>query len=350
MIQHIFIMLGDACNISCRYCMQHPLVTKRLGRKISNRVYQFINRAIAINGGPCITLYGGEPLLYLPAIKEIVLRYPSLDFGIISNCKALSQDVVDFCNEHDICIALSYDGYNVMKTRGYNAVKEKLPLLLQLKRFCLTGVMTPYSYPLDLLDAFEDVDKLYFAKHNKHIGVNIDLVRDTGWHIKDLLEFDYDKLECQLRLLATEYLGHIYKNTDAPYTHIAYMQRIVDQLYNSDAGKMSKGVFCGNGTTVMNIDLDGNLYPCHNTTTSIGDIDTPAMEYMAALDKFDTTPERRQKVCRDCKVLPMCRGGCMLVNDLSYYCKLRKAYYGTIMDALESYAKEHANDISSTDS
>ena len=79
----IHLILGYACNHHCRYCVQElngrpPNFTKH----VSPVVFESLN-AMARSIAPLklrITFFGGEPLLYLSAIKEVLanVREPNI--------------------------------------------------------------------------------------------------------------------------------------------------------------------------------------------------------------------------------------------------------------------------------
>lgn len=343
-VNRIFIMLGNLCNLNCKYCLQHPLMNTFIGSKISPNLYDFLYN-YKFNKNVRITFYGGEPLLYFPVIKEIVYNLPAnkFNFGIISNGKLLNQEIVDFCNNNHMGFALSWDGRNSNITRGYNAIEDKKELIYQLEGLFLTGVMTPYSYPKELLEDFSKVYDEYKAIHRIGLGINIDLIMDTGLHNKELLEFDYDKLEKEMNELITMFdekdLNYMNSNVH-PVIHQWIQKLAIPYNQYKAYGTTNTRSKCGNGYSVANIDLKGNLYPCHNTSTSIGTYDSynnlswSEEEYNKKIKDGDLVINRLQTTCKDCKVRYICKGGCKLVTDLSNFCKLRKAIYGPIIDYL----------------
>lgn len=89
----LYIMLGNECNLHCRYCVQRNLVEHPIARHISPKFWKFF---MSIRDNVRVVFYGGEPLLYFPAIKEIVTRRPNLSYHMPSNCKLLTDEMVDF--------------------------------------------------------------------------------------------------------------------------------------------------------------------------------------------------------------------------------------------------------------
>ena len=41
-VHTVFLMLGNNCNMNCKYCLQHPLVTRQLTNKVNPEIYDFL--------------------------------------------------------------------------------------------------------------------------------------------------------------------------------------------------------------------------------------------------------------------------------------------------------------------
>lgn len=83
---------------------------------------------------------------------------------------------------------------------------------------------------------------------------------------------------------------------------------------------------CSNGYSVLNLDLDGNLYPCHNTSESCGTIYDNYFTYLNKIITSDTSIRHLTNECKECSVVSVCNGGCKLVSDearANTYCKLK---------------------------
>ena len=100
-INTVFLMLGNSCNMNCAYCLQHPLVHKPLTKDVNPEIYDFLEEISRENARPLhLQFYGGEPLLYFGTIqevtKEIEKRKLPMTFGIITNGRALTDEMVRF--------------------------------------------------------------------------------------------------------------------------------------------------------------------------------------------------------------------------------------------------------------
>lgn len=344
-ISRIYIMLGSACNMSCSYCLQHPLVHGQLAREIDPQIYDFLEQVAEENqsGRITLTFYGGEPLLYFAAIKELVQttrsRGVSCSYGVISNGRAITEEITDFFNEHDFSVTISWDGFNTDETRGFDvfAIPELKARLLRLKNLGLSGVISARAYPLELLEAFQKLSDEYTAVQGAPLGVNLDEIMDTGLADRRLLAIDYNRIEKEMRLLAGLYLDNIVSGRENPgdYTKMAYLEKLfqtASNFYLKHDGRLQRQTsYCGNGLTVLNMDLNGNLYPCHNTDVKTGSISSGFFAYLQKILAGETLLRHREE-CLECPVLAFCKGGCKLVKDKTEYCRLKRALFLPVLE------------------
>ena len=348
-IDTIFLMLGNECNLSCIYCLQHPLVEHQLARKVNDDVIDFIKDAAESNNGKSLYLqfYGGEPLLYYPAIKEVVTKLGNIDniqFSVISNSKLLTAEMVDFFNQHNFNYTVSWDGARVLETRGFDALElgsEVRNQLMRLNRLSMSAVISAKNYPKSIVDEFQNIDDEYLAIHGNHIGWNFDLVFDTGINNREILDIDYDRVAQDMLGMSNYFLDVIHNRADKfrfiEFQLISSLINRVRNHYSKTDDRIKSTCCCSNGYSVLNIDLEGNLYPCHNTSESIGSIYDPFWKYLDNVIRGDSTIDRINNRCKDCPVFSLCNGGCKLVSDSvldDTYCRLKIAYLYPLINLL----------------
>lgn len=326
-INKIFLMLGEKCNLQCKYCLQHDLV-KQCSAEIDENVMNFIRSKIVDYRRLKIIFYGGEPLVYWNTIKYVVTHLSgNVSFGIITNGKLLDEKKIDFINDFDISVTLSWDGKNVLQTRGYDVLKENISVL-QVNKLSLSCVLSKYTYPLDFLNEAEQFMKAYRMIHQRNLGLNIDTIMDFG-NCSELRQMDLDKIKSQV-----EYI--IKHKTDK----IAYYT-IVEQLeskYLFYKKYVDKRCRCSNGYSVWNVDLKGNIYRCHNSGEKIGTINNSEKIVIDKANKLDPTFNNYQNKCKDCFVQPLCRSGCPLIDEKGrndYYCDIKNAYYSAFIEDVD---------------
>lgn len=351
----IFIMLGNSCNMNCVYCLQHPLVHKAIAKDINKDIYQFIAQTVEDNDGRSLQLqfYGGEPLVYYDKIKEIVatvkeMKIPHIRFSIITNGRAITDETVEFFNSNNFNVAISWDGKNVLQTRGYDSFSPFTPLrrrIMRINNLCISSVMSSKAYPIEILEGQQELDDQYFKLTGNHIMSNIDLIFDTGLPDKGLLYFDDKRLKKEMVELLDYYFDHGQdKKFDLKVNWIGQMLQRLNYFYGKDQnnGRYAAEICaCSNGYSTLNLDLAGNLYTCHNVSSPVGTIYSSYYRYMAEIVRGDPT-KRHQEECANCPAVYQCMGGCKLVSDEARketYCHLRRIVYGTIIGVLQAYGE-----------
>lgn len=354
-INTIFLMLGNECNLNCKYCLQHPLVTHPISHEINPDIYDFMEQICKENEGHILDIrfWGGEPLVFYPTIQEVVDGVKSkklpIRFALMTNGKLLNKEMVEYFIKNKINVSISWDGPNVLETRGYDVIKEKKELLFKLPRLFVSAVLSSKAYPKEILEAFQELDDEYREIHNgKHIGINIDDIFNTGDVPEELLDIDYDRVSREIEEMTYHWLKIASDNNgfneSDQYMKDYYINDLFQYAYTfySDKPGCNNGKWdkywcvCSNGYSTLNLGIDGKLYPCHNTSHSIGTIYDTYFKYLKNLIKEDLTFQIRD-TCKDCEVLSYCLGGCKMVsieNREKTYCKLKKAVFSPVLKIL----------------
>ena len=329
-VKKIFLMLGPKCNLQCKYCLQHDMVDHDTSM-VKPEVKEWLQEQVPTDfERPFrIIFYGGEPLVYWNAIKDVVESIKgNVQFAMISNGKLMTSDKVDFINDYNVCVTISWDGANVEKTRGYDVVKNN-PCILDIKRLGFSAVLSSYTYPLDFLNEINPILLEYKRIHGVSPNLNIDTIMDFG-NCGELREMDCRKITEQMKFI----IEHKKEKT-------AYY-RIVDQLqrkYVFYREYVDKRAVCGNGYTIWNVDVNGDLYRCHNCGEKVGTIFDEPADVLARVKELDPTYEHYQEKCRTCPAQPLCRSGCPLIDAKGreeYFCDIRKAYLSPIIEDINT--------------
>lgn len=364
-IDLIFIMLGSGCNFQCRYCMQdldgkpHKNV---LPTEINEDIFDFIeNIANTQDSILSLQFYGGEPFLYFNKIKYIVEKtkhIKNIRYCAISNGSLITKEIVDFINKYDFHVGISYDGVRTLDTRKQDVFLTNKENILNINNLGLTGVVSAYSSPKDILDGTIPLDNEYYKKHSKHLSISHDEIYDTNLFDRTLLSVDYDKVYKEVEEYMNLWLQIVKGNlsyteqefNEKYYIPFTYINNFVKNCKwflqrQSMSNSINKYITrCMNGTKILNMDLEGNLYGCHNVyTTKLGNIYSNYYVYLINALKDDNTYDTYQKRCSKCEAYPLCQGGCKLITDEVYeqtYCKLKKAVFLPVIHGL---LKEYNN-------
>ena len=347
-VRTIFLMLGSKCNFRCKYCMQcgKEGITSPLPEEINPEIFEFIKELANQQNPQTLGLhfYGGEPLVYFNSIKKIVNETKNISnvrYSIITNGRLITDEIANYFNNNDFAVCVSWDGKISNITRGYDIFSDPInkKAILKINNLCLNAVYSSYAYPLDILKDFSEISFEYSKIHNYHTDFNIDEIFDTDIQDRTLFDIDYNRMYNEIDNIFKRYCTDNPEQTNiAEKTYIGYLlSRINNYIKANDNGfEYNYLTNCGSGITVLNMDMQGNLYNCHNSSVVIGMIKDNYVKYISNLIKNDNS-KKFYKVCKDCKVLSLCRGGCKLMSKEkreNSYCKLKKAVFSPIIDNL----------------
>ena len=364
-IRTIFLMMGSSCNANCIYCMQGDKEKKSeapLPSEINNSIYHFIddmctdtmklNKEKNWDGKFTLLFFGGEPLLYFDKIKEIVERVekinPFVSFSIITNGLLINKEVCEYLNAHNFEVTVSWDGKNSTQTRGFDVFNTKnAENILLLDQLSVNAIISNRAYPEDIFESFGVLNEVYTKIHDYPVNPMTEpLIIDKRCSPMDLDDFNEEKIFSQMKEATLWYLN--VKENDIPLEPDTYPKyKIMDFLYtNYKNNKENNSVIfreaCCCGWDNMNIDLAGNLYPCHNLKTSLGNIDDMEMNtYFQELMKYEMRETFSRKECNECEVRYSCEGGCKMVTDeiKERYCSYKKMLYRGMIEGIKEHEK-----------
>ncbi|MFN0168657.1 MAG: His-Xaa-Ser system radical SAM maturase HxsB [Bryobacteraceae bacterium] len=116
---HLFVVTLR-CNNRCVYCQASRQCEDRQGfdmsRETADRAVEFMFRSPSSQLK--VEFQGGEPLLNFPLVQHIVSRARErgaalgrpVEFVLCSNLSLLDENVLRFCDEHDVTLSTSLDG------------------------------------------------------------------------------------------------------------------------------------------------------------------------------------------------------------------------------------------------
>ena len=341
-----------SCNLSCPYCLQGMKKDKKtISNEDLNRVLSFVKHRLSeaekegmAIGKMNVTIYGGEPLMakrqviafcdHLQAIAES--EGIELNTQIISNCTLLDDEMMDLMKNYNISIQVSIDGNKNEhdKTRIRHDGSGTFDTIVEnLKRMKDKGLKKNIVIRINVnesnVESAEQImgllrdysDDIYFAFVSKYRGFNdsFDLCLSNQGYSEILTKKIYPIYE--------KYGLPVYRpfGKEAPCSICTENRYVVDAnldvykceiLVNQPDAKV--GVIDNNGNVIYN----SNFYK-----------------------QMSVSPDRNAK-CRDCKLLPLCGGGCVGKEYLNrtlknsdfdcYHCKMQEK---DLMVYLRDYVK-----------
>ncbi len=306
-LKALCLHMAHDCNLSCRYCFAGQgtygtggIMDIETAKKAIDLVSKTPRRSVEID------FFGGEPLLNLEAIKEVVAYCEGIDkdfhFTLTTNGVLLDKDA-DWIDETMDNVVLSVDGRRQVNDRmrktksgggSYDVIMPKFKDFVKNrdKDYYVRATFTRKN-----LDFSEDVKHLA-GEGFRHLSCEPVVTQDPELAIR---EEDLDKIKDQYdeiaRLVEEDELDFFHFNIDL------------------DAGpclqKLVSG--CGAGVDYLAVAPDGKLYPCHQFVGEdefvIGNVDegitNPALQEL-----FYNAVLGNKEGCSECWNKYFCSGGC----------------------------------------
>lgn len=302
------------CNFECPYCYE-TANNKFINDEVKEAIYKKITSLLSIGKDINIVWFGGEPLLAKNIIKE------------------MSEEISQICKKYNkIC---TFD----MSSNGYLLDNSTI---LDLLKVGVNTIQITIDGPPKIHDSKRKLKGSTSGTFYKIVD-NIKVGLKSGMHFRirvNVDKFNYTSLEKLLKILAKEDLQscfvHLacvgdYNDYDTNNTITAeeYGQILIGfsnllkkygfQHYDDLCYPFSKFSSCS--AEVENqliIDPDGYLYKCiveiGSIKKSYGNVLNYSDDYSESINnlKYLMISPFERKECVNCKVLPICMGGCAL--------------------------------------
>jgi uncharacterized protein len=316
---NFYVTLTTNCNLHCRYCYGkscedfgsdfHGLtIDYSVPSSIAYPV-DALRDFLKTNEDTVLIFYGGEPLLRLDKIREIMNAIPSARFVIQTNGLTLDRIEPEYLNRFE-SIFVSLDGNEEVTDyyRGRGTYRKVASNLRKIRDNGFTGEIVARM----TVEEATEIDTQVLA-----LIANTELpISSVHWQLDALFwQNDYPKRQVadwanlnynpRLRKLIRAWVDHMKETGEVwrLYPLVGVMQSLL-------SGESSH-LRCGAGWTVFNIQTDGNITPC------------PVMAGMKDfyLGNIRETPPPRLKdsvypsePCTSCELYKICGGRCLYAN------------------------------------
>lgn len=321
-IKALCLHVAHDCNIRCKYCFasqgdfkgDRGLMPLETGKKAFD--------LIVANSGTRrnleVDFFGGEPLMNFDVVKELVAYGRSLEgpnnknfrFTLTTNGVLMTDEVIDFANEHMDNVVLSLDGnqetndfmrpsvngagtYDIIVPRFKKLIEKRLN-----KSYYVRGTFTRFN-----TDFAKDVI------HMADLGfkmTSVEPVVSEPHHEYSLRDSDLPVIFEQYEMLAEEMLKRA--KTDQAFKFFHFM---IDLGQGPCVIKRLSG--CGAGAEYIAVTPEGDIYPCHqfvgNEDFKMGNVNTGELN-MTINNQFKNAHVYNKEKCKTCWAKFYCSGGC----------------------------------------
>lgn len=336
-VKALCLHIAHDCNLKCRYCFagegeyhgDRSMMSAEVGKKA-------IDFLIAHSGNRHnleIDFFGGEPLMNLDVVKEIVTYARGLEkennknfrFTMTTNGVLLNDENIKYFNETMHNVVLSIDGRKEINDRmrptpngksSYDLIVDKFKKVAESRN--QTDYYVRGTFTSENLDFSEDV------LHMADLGfkqISCEPVVTTDDMPYALKEEHLPQLFAEYEKLAEEM--HKRRNEGKGFNFFHFM---IDLNQGPCVTKRLSG--CGAGCEYMAVTPWGDLYPCHQFVGidefKMGDVDH-GIENDNKLKMFKGTNVYTKNDCKDCWAKFYCSGGCS-ANSHQFYGDIKKSY------------------------
>ncbi|NMF89001.1 quinohemoprotein amine dehydrogenase maturation protein [Aromatoleum petrolei] len=319
----IVLNVNTGCNLSCTYCYKEDLTTPSKGDKLdletAKKGIELLLREGAKRSQVNVVFFGGEPLTNMPLIRAITAyaedrcreEGKQLDLSLTTNATLLTEEIVDYFDEHRFGVSISMDGPQAIHDRRRRTIggKGTYEVVAAKTRMLLSRYKSrPVGARVTLTAGYSDVSAIHhhlkdeigfaevgFAPVTSNPVTTFNLVGDELRGVFD-----------SMKSLGREYVEAAIRGENTGFSN---MHQMLSDLYEG----RRKALPCGAGVGLLAVDHKGELNLCHRFTGSelptFGNVDSgiAKVELGAFLEH---ALDRSERGCATCRIRNLCSGGC----------------------------------------
>lgn len=326
-VRHVVLEATHACQLRCKYCFVDEYYPQ--GLDMSKMDFETARAFLSthLKGDDVhIGFFGGEPLLNMGLIKEVVKyardHYKHCSFGVTTNGLALlskhgGQTILDYLSENRFSGVYSIDGpkqaHDEMRVfaDGSGSWDKVMESLLATKgsnfrpTLRATFSVSIVNSGCSLKDRVEFLNGLFYDGIGSHVSVEpVALTESTCIRKPEsgITADQVSRLESQY-VSATKWLAEEFNAGRKPHWHqvVLYASRLFYRNHNMTE--------CGAGKGYMAVNAKGEVFSCHREMNSrIGTVSGGLEPELR--DKWMDNRIQNRSGCMECPIRFCCGGGC----------------------------------------
>lgn len=328
-IKALCLNITHDCNLRCKYCFadegKYHGARKIMSLEVAKKAIDFVIAHSGPRKNIEIDLFGGEPLIAIKEIKEIIkyareqekVHNKVIRFTMTTNATLLNDEIMEYMDKEMGNIVLSIDGRpevnDKVRTRvdGSGTYEGILPKIKEMvdrrdksKTYYVRGTFTHEN-----IDFYNDI------KHLADLGfkeISVEPVVLPDEHPLSLKEEDLPTIFENYDKLYEDMLERYENGNEFKFYHFNIDLQGGPCVYKRISG-------CGAGHEYIAVTPDGDIYPCHqfvgNEDFKLGTIFNEDKDINWEITKtFKSAHIYNKPACRECWARFYCSGGCQANN------------------------------------
>jgi uncharacterized protein len=316
------------CNFACPYCYEENRKAVYMDKKTEANIVEFIKKHDRVRKLR-LTWYGGEPLLGFESIKRLLEEFKKITHAkLVSHTMTTNGYLLDeaksiFFKDFPLnTIQITIDGtkehHDKRRVLAQNSQPTFDRIVANIDKFVVHNPNTRVVIRVNLdksnkesfIDIYKEFNERWKDKGFKVI-VTPAFVKDFSSVLQDYETKGCRDIICLDKVQIIDYFEELYRK------------------HNLDISFSTKHCIGGCGATVVNyyvIGPQGELYKCWNDIGDekaiVGYVDSDKIVNYELLTRYLAGPTMLDsEECKDCKLFPICDGGCIWARHKNIYNK-----------------------------
>lgn len=317
---HYYLALTSKCNLLCKYCYGKSVedfLSDEEQEKYDTTIpdetdfsIEDLKKYSADDKDFTLTFYGGEPLLQINLIKQIMDKIPAKEFMLQTNGMFLHKLPAEYLNKLST-ILVSIDGTkdHTNERRGSGVYEKIIENVKLIRKNGYKGEIIGRMTVDETSDIYENVTHLYnnedFSFSSVHWQVDAQFWK-SDYKQRNFKAWSINEYNPKIKKLIDWWLNQIKTTNKVPliYPFVGVMHSIL----NKDESPMK----CGAGHSTLGIQTNGIVAACPITAGCKplyqGDIRT------STLQDIENNRINPEGLCLSCEIKNICGGRCLYAN------------------------------------
>jgi len=315
------LLLTSNCNLQCKYCFGESLddfdeefgddieVDYNLPRKVTYDIAD-LDRFVRKDPDCVLTFYGGEPLMQMDTLRQIMDQVSPKLYMMQTNGILLDKLEPKYVNRFHTLL-VSIDGEEALTDyyRGKGTFRRVIDNLKLIKRNGFQGELIARMTVMEQTDVEKHVKWLLCNEEFSFTSVHWQL--NAGFWGNDYKKRNFEEWTKTSYIPGVDALVRYWVDQMAETGKVLKLYPILGIAYSLLHDEKNELMRCGSGWINYSIQMDGQILPC------------PTMWGMKAYylgHINDADPLKLPKLfvtnkpCSDCKILGLCGGRCLYTN------------------------------------